>query len=42
MKNIFLILTVFLFIACASKKVSSQEDIPPKKAEILCKVDDRV
>ena len=42
MKNIIFALTVFLLIACASKKVTNIEDIPPKKAEILCKVDDRV
>lgn len=42
MKKIFFVLAIFVLLACSSKKISNTEDIPSKKAEILCKVDDRV
>jgi len=42
MKQLVLVFITLFLIACASKKVGNIEEIPPKKVEILAKVDDRV
>ncbi|UYW01627.1 hypothetical protein K5I29_01500 [Flavobacterium agricola] len=42
MKKIFLIFGFLAITACASKKKVTIHDIPPKKAELYCTVDDRV